>query len=240
MTEPVKQLQLTGYAGLQAGNVKSTTLRYTDAGAVLGAEAKCGNAFLRGQIGAGTAFSGKVQAGYDFDLGKNMGLELSAKAQAGRAVKPTELNAKLISNHIINIQNSNTGEVITEVISNQSDSNIKTKVPNGEMKAGAEAMLTYNGKRVKAGIGAEAGVHKGSPKELTANVISYNEISINYEDTTEVESFTDEFSQKLYEGDKAKFYATPTASVEVKLSKNNSLKMNADRYEQNLKFVHKF
>lgn len=67
-----------GYTGLQAGawNNISTS------GAIAGGTVSNGNNYLNAEIGLGTAAHASVKAAHEFDIAKNMGLELSAGAKA--------------------------------------------------------------------------------------------------------------------------------------------------------------
>ena len=256
MTNPLKNLTLTGYVGAQAGHVQSTQLGYHDAGLVLGAEARYNNVFLRGQLGAGTAFSGKIQAGYDFDLGKNMGLELSAKAQIGQSVRPHELITNVYTNREIATVNStyiggNSHAVTSSDVTETVKEYFLIEVPNGEKKAGAEVMLTYEGKKIDAGIGFEGGIHKSMmpnynidiDSELTSIVAHEHE----YTDDNMVDNITAGIitSQTLNNDsnvqikNEAKLYGTPTGFVKYKPTENLSIKLEGNLYEQHLGLEYK-
>ena len=234
MTNPVeKRVQLSGYTGVKVGvvstpnyttfsmNPTSVTISsksdsYLNTGLVLGGEANYKGTFARAEVGLGTAYSGKVEIGHSFDIGRNMGLELSAKGEASKAI--------IGSNEIgIGTQNSYSSETLNV----QQGAEVKTEWKSGVARLGARAKFTFGSKKANFGVGFESGIAKSTVPNtgLKAESVIYAEqqpasgavaeTCIHSIAETNIHNST-------------KYYGTPTVSADIKLSKKLSFNANAD------------
>lgn len=216
MTEPVSnKVQLSGYTGVQAGVINTPssqetvanpgqlrisypTSTYMNAGAILGGEISYKGSFARAEVGAGTALSGKIELGHTFDIGRNMGLELSGKAQANMNLIKSDYSADVV----VVDNNSVTG------------AGIEQKWRPGETRLAGATKLTFGSTKAKFGVGIEAGSRKSLRPDM------------NYDLTAKAGAT--EFTMQGSIKNKSQFYATPTLSADVKISKNLSFNANAD------------
>ena len=219
MADPItNKVQVTGYAGAQAGVVNTPSSQvsqfnpgqvrffnptdtYMNAGAVLGGEISYKGSFARAEVGAGTALSGKIELGHSFDIGRNMGLELSGKAQANMNLIKSDYSASVYAGD--NNLASGVG--------------IKQKWRPGETRLAGAAKLTFGSTKAKFGVGIEAGSRKSLRPDM------------NY-DLTAKAGATESTMQGSIKN-KSQFYATPTVSADVKISKNLSFNANADLHQ---------
>ena len=219
MTEPIaNKVQVTGYTGVQAGvvntpssqetvttpgqlRITNPTSTYMNAGAILGGEISYKGSFARAEVGAGTALSGKIELGHSFDIGRNMGLELSGKAQANMNLIKSDYSASVYAGD--NNLSSGAG--------------IKQKWRPGETRLAGAAKLTFGSAKAKFGVGLEAGARKSLRPDM------------NY-DLTAIANATESTMQGSIKN-KSQFYATPTVSADVKISKNLSFNANADLHQ---------
>lgn len=89
MTIPIsKKVQTEFYAQGNAGVLRNPAgENFSNIGAALGGEINYKGTYLKAEAGAGTALSGRVELGHEFDIGKNLGFEISSKAQTIRNLK---------------------------------------------------------------------------------------------------------------------------------------------------------
>ena len=237
MTEPVsKKLQVSGYTGLQAGVIKSPTDKaYANAGAILGGEANYKGTFLRGQVEAGTALGGKLELGHTFDIGENMGLELSAK---------TEINKSLTSNNTFNAGTKNINS-LTLVNTGDCSQVVNVNVPlnseysaswkGGETRTGMAAKLTFGSKKAKFSIGAEAGFRKGNRPDMAYSFEGNSTIDILV--NGQVQSQKTVASAFCTSKTNNQLYATALVSADLQTGKQTHLKLNADLQRGEITFV---
>ena len=221
MTNPVSnKVQVTGYAGVQAGIIKSLSDNaYLNSGATLGGQVSYKGTFLRGQVEAGTALGGKVELGHTFDIGRNMGLELSAKAQMNKSlIGNNSYNVKFENNFNINNQNAS--------VEIPSHSDFSTNWKGGETRLGASAKLTFGSEKARFGVGIEAGSRKGNQPNMAFSTESNTSVDVTTNQKTE--TINQNYSSVVVNSNKSSFYATPTISADVKLNKHLSLNANAD------------
>ena len=219
MADPItNKVQVTGYTGVQAGVVNTPSSRvtiatpgqvritnptstYMNAGAILGGEISYKGSFARAEVGAGTALSGKIELGHSFDIGRNMGLELSGKAQA---------NMNLIKNKLKFSSTAVNNNLTSGVEVNQ-------KYNTGETRLAGAAKLTFGSTKAKFGVGVEAGSRNNISPDMNYNL-------------TAIAGPTQNTMQASVKN-KPEFYATPTVSADVKISKNLSFNANADLHQ---------
>ena len=204
MAEPVKNsLLTTGYVGLKAGIVRSTHTNYKDMGLVVGGEANYRGAFLKGDVGIGTAVGANAQIGYNFDIGHNMGLELSTKASVSKSlIEPLELR-------MTNIVSTEQGTLVSDNV---------FSMPNGDYRIGGRAMLTYDSGKTKAGIGFEGGIHK----DMSSSAILKTQVKdINGTDVTTI--------KQVYTS-QPEVYGTPVGFIKTEISDHCSVGVDANIY----------
>lgn len=230
MADPItNKVQLTGYAGVQAGVIKSPSDNaYLNSGATFGGQVSYRGTFLRGQIEAGTALGGKLELGHTFDIGRNMGLELSAKAQTSKSlVGNNTFNASdsTFNSYTANINTQGQSTLVSVEVPGHSDYSANWK--GGETRVGGAAKFTFGSNKAKFGIGIEAGTRKGNAPTMSYAYESNSNIDIVVDGkpvTTEHKAY----SSVMVKPNNARFYATPTFTADVKISKNLSFNANAD------------
>lgn len=212
ITERRAGVQVSGYAQANVGIIKNLAdEKYANIGAALGGEINYKGTYLKAEAGAGTALTGKFELGHEFDLGKNMGLDISAKATANKTLK----SSKLMSNFNYNV-NGILGEM----------SSVTTWHP-GEVRVGLQPELTFKSKndKFKFGVGVEGGWRKSTSPDIEQNYsLEYKReagSSVNLNHTLKMDL------------NKSCAYITPTVSAEVKLGKKGDflLVANADMYQ---------
>ncbi len=163
--------QVTAYAGIEAGVIRNSAKEnFAMTGAILGGEVNYKGAFARAQVLGGTALGADAELGYKFDLGRNMGLELSAKTQMYKnqvsalgSTTETSANSAVGEHNIVN-QN---GEVITV---NQSDGyNYSSTWKYGMQQTGLKAQLNFGSAKTQFGVGIEGGT-----RNSLRPTVSYN------------------------------------------------------------------
>lgn len=198
-------LHFTGYAQANAGFIRNAANEgYTNLGATIGGEVNYKGTYLRAAVGEGTVLTGKIEAGHEFDIGKNMGLDLSANAQASRSNYTNQVV------HTLNANYNDNGEV------KNLQANSSASWQPGETRVGAKAQLTFKSSAAKFGVGLEGGMRRS----VSADIVFHDTVN-GTEHKTEIDR------------NKTKGFVTPTVSAEVKLGKksNFSFVANADMYQ---------
>lgn len=209
--------QVKAYAQANAGIVHNPAGKnFSNIGATLGGEVNYKSTYLKAQGGAGTALSGKIELGHEFDIGKNMGLEVSAKAQTTRSLVTNELQYN--SNKKTNYKLGNGIQYET----NFSDE-VEVNWKPGETRVGMGTKLNFKSKLAKIGIGVEGGMRKSTNKDVNLDLSRHVEIPVTG-NTTYID-YNPQLKVKLKE---KKGYITPTVSAEVKMGKKSNLSFVAD------------
>ena len=183
MADPItNKVQLSGYTGVQAGTINNSSESYLYTGAILGGEVNYRGAFARAEVLGGTALGAKAQLGYEFDLGKNMGLELSAEAQRNINIASKQsktYNASSMSS--IGARLDQLGvDVPTEIkLNNGLDSNLSSTWHKGMTKFGAKALYKFSAGKFKFGVGAEAGTISSMRPDITMNSEANTHLTIS-------------------------------------------------------------
>ena len=228
----LKKVQVTGYTGIQAGVVKSPTDNaYLSSGAILGGEANYRGTFLRGQVQAGTSFGAKLELGHTFDIGRNMGLELSAKTQIDKSLMGN--NTYTPGNQAIkgytctvDTQTNTTSVVETQALAH---SNYSASWKSGETRTGLAAKFTFGSQKAKFGVGVEGGIRNGNRPTMTYSYESNDFVDMTV-DGKKVENES-HYSCVVGETTKSGAYITPTLSADIKLGKRLSFNANADLHQ---------
>ncbi len=229
MTTPITEqpkVQVKGYAQANTGVVINPAGEsYSNIGATLGGEVNYKNSYIKAEGGAGTALSGKVELGHEFDIGKNMGLDISAKAQATRS--------RQSKNFTFNASQMDV-EINGQNYPNECSAKASVKRNSGETRLGGGVKLNFKSKNVKLGIGVEGGMRKTTTNDvninLTSNIVLENNIRktepLNIHKTESLNIFKDLGQQKGY--------ITPTVSAEVNFGKKSgfSFVANADLHQR--------
>lgn len=203
----------TGYVQANAGIISNAAKeKYTNAGIAIGGQVNYKKTYLRGEAGAGTALTGKLELGHEFDIGKNMGLDLSAKSQYSSSAFKNNSTIELRDRDVVT-QNGVTYSSENVAISD-------TQWHPGEIRTGAQAELTFQSKHAKFGVGVEGGLRHSISPDINFNVYGdnmYGECSGSY-------------NLNL---NKNVGYITPTLSAEVQLGKKNNFSFvaNADMHQ---------
>lgn len=75
-----KKVQTEVYAQGNAGVLRNPAgENFSNIGAALGGEINYKGTYLKAEAGIGTAVTGKVELGHEFDIGKNLGFEIFRK-----------------------------------------------------------------------------------------------------------------------------------------------------------------
>lgn len=213
MTPPIQNkpvITAKGYAQANAGVIKNAADEvYSNLGATIGGEVNYKNTYLRGEAGAGTALTGKLEIGHEFDIGKNMGLDLSAKGQYTRSNSTSSLHA------IFDYTES--GETNGVPYTKQELRTANVNWNAGETRLGAQAELTFKSKNAKFGVGLEGGLRHSTSPDIDINFANGNGTPVSVKKDL----------------NKQTGYITPTLSAEVQLGKksNFSFVANADMYQ---------
>ena len=227
MTIPIsKKVQTEFYAQGNAGVLRNPAgENFSNIGAALGGEINYKGTYLKAEAGAGTALSGRVELGHEFDIGKNLGFEISSKAQTIRNLKSnsyhTEFDTRMngeINGVPYSIGNLHTGD---------------SKWYSGETRLGAAAKLNFKSKNAKFGIGLEGGMRKSTARDVSFYFADHESVTVSVNgERPETVTLGAECTQHLNLNQK-NGYITPTVSAEVNLGKKSgfSFVANADLYQ---------
>jgi len=180
----------------------------TDIGARLGGEVEKGGTYAKAEVGYGTALRANLEAGHEFNIGKNMGLELSANAQYLRD----------------NSESSYSSTITHSVNSTPYESSIKKGWHDGFKKLGASAMLNFKGKAGNIKFGVEGGYRTNNAPDISNTLHT----EVTNENKTEIREDT-----IMIKGRRSGAYVTPKVSAELNLGKNShwALTANADKFQ---------
>ena len=162
--------QVTAYTGIEAGVIRNSAKEnFAMAGLVLNGEVSWKGAFARTKFMAGTALGGEAELGYRFDLGRNMGLELSAKTQMyrnqvselGSTTQTAESHHR--AEYTINNQDG------TNTINYAFDDNHTSSWKHGMQQTGLKAQLNFGSKKTQFGVGLEAGTRNSLRPTINYN-----------------------------------------------------------------------
>ena len=229
MTIPITNtpVKANAYVQVEGGVNNYTNAQQANLGAALGGEISKGGTFAKAEVGYGTAFKAKTEVGHEFNIGKNMGLELSANAQYTR------------SNH-----HSTADTKITYMNPYESkEYSSTTSWKDGLRKAGGALALNFKGKKGNIKAGVEVGAYKNNAPDIQLNV--------NYQTLVETKNNeTQEINKEIYNNStkcdikqrNSGVYVTPKVSAELNMGKqgNWSLVANADRFGGNAGIKFKF
>ena len=84
MTQPITNttpVKANAYVQVEGGVNNYTNARGLNLGATLGGEINKGGTYANAEVGYGTTFKARAEVGHEFNIGKNMGLDLSANAE---------------------------------------------------------------------------------------------------------------------------------------------------------------
>ena len=151
-----KKVQVTGYAGLQAGTIKGPEQdAYLNSGAILGGEIDLNNksggaTFFKGKVIGGSALGAEFELGQRFSIGRNMGLEISANVE--KNISTTYDNNATATSTAQDV-------IVASGIETPYESTIVTenRWKSGITKYSGKAMVTFGSKNLKIGVGLEAG-----------------------------------------------------------------------------------
>lgn len=204
MTQPITNttpVKANAYVQVDGGVNNYTNTRELNLGATLGGQVKKGGTYANAEVGYGTAFKAKAELGHEFNLGKNMGLELSGNAEYKKATTPSTLYTSFTAGNTT-ISNSN-------------------KWHDGLKKAGTSLMMTFHGKKGNIKVGAEVGAYTNSAPNISQNytINEDKKMTVDNNETNMRESHTAEFS---YNGKNSGGYITPKISAELNLGKKGN------------------
>ena len=230
MSNPItNKVQVTGYAGVQAGIINNSAKeKFLNTGAVLGGEARYKGAFARAQVMGGTAIGAEAQLGYEFDLGKNMGLELSAKTQMYKNLVSdlgsTTHTAEFHHNAEYSIVNEQ-GQ--TEIINQSFDENHTSSWNHSMQQTGLKAQLNFGSEKARFGVGIEAGTRNSQRPNISYSSDINSNIDIkNGDKIVNVQNLAQVTAVNVDNG--VKGYITPTVTAKVNLGKGFTFNASAD------------
>lgn len=200
-----KPVQTKAYVQAEGGVNNYVNNKGVNLGATIGGELSKGNTYAKAEVGCGTALKAEAEIGHEFDIGKNMGLELSANAASVESMIPTVL----YESTIIRRENGTLEEWKRH-----------TKWLDGIKKAGGAMMLSFHGKKGNV----KAGLEMGAYKNTAPNVVYSTDVNTEDKDgNVNVYNAT-----SIYEGHYSGFYATPKVSAELNLGKKDNWSLVAD------------
>lgn len=203
-TKPAETPRTTfnGYAGLQHGGIYGgARTSFGTSGVVLGAQVERNGNYLNAEVGAGQAFTGKIEAGHNYDIGHNMGLTLSANAMAAKSNSKTEVR---------------TGDISISSPYADVHSSTSMKWSPTEMRAGLGAQFTYQPlKNVKLGAGVEAGVRRNCSNEVRTEL------------EVQADGLSGQGTIQMEKGN-TRAYITPTFKAAIGFGKKQKIALTAD------------
>lgn len=220
MTTPITNtiVRTNAYVQVEGGVNNYTNTMQANLGAALGGEISKGGTFAKAEVGCGTAFKAKTEVGHEFNIGKNMGLELSANAVYAKS----------------NTQNSYNTKFAIATDKQTQTMSMSKKWHDGYKKAGGALMMTFTGKKGNVKAGVEVGAYTNNAPDIST---SYNATVKNENGNNQ--NYTLHHELKAHHSG---MYATPKVSAELNLGKTNnwSLVANADRFGGNAGVRFKF
>lgn len=216
-------LKKEAYAQIQAGAYSPTAGKAKlNVGALLGGEISKNGTYANAEVGLGSSFSASVKVGHEFNIGKNMGLELSANGEYLR----NNFESTFKSHMEINSPNW------------QEQAGLKTTWHDGYKKAGAGLSLNFNGEKGNIKIGVEGGYSTNNTPQITHQYDAQKTQNATIQTTAQdvnITSVQNKTVKMSYNGHQAGAYITPTISAELNLGKSGhwSAVMDADRFQGN-------
>ena len=178
---------------------------------LIGGQISKSGTFAKAEVGYGTAFKARAEVGHEFNIGKNMGLELSANAAYTKATEKSSYNA-----------------TTTFTADNQVQTmSMINKWYDGFQKAGGALMMTFNGKRGNVKAGVEVGSYSNKAPNIATD---YHAAVMDDRGNSGTLIYHDE-----YKGHRNGAYVTPRVSAELNLGQkgNWSFVANADKFGGN-------
>ena len=217
MTQPITNttpVKANAYVQVEGGVNNYTNARELNLGASLGGQINKGKTYANAEVGYGTTFKARAEVGHEFNIGKNMGLELSGNAEYKKSTTPSAFHSSF----------SAEGYTMSRI----------NKWHDGLKKAGASLMMTFNGKKGNVKIGAEVGAYANSAPNISHNytINEDTKVTVDNNETIIRKTHTEELR---YNGKNSGAYITPKISAELKLGKtgNWSAVANADAFGGN-------
>lgn len=215
------------YVQVEGGVNNYTNTLQSNVGGVFGGQISKGGTYANAEVGYGTSFKAKVEVGHEFNIGKNMGLEISANAQ--------HVNSNSDSTYSVNMMSNNSHDTV--------EYSTTTSWKDGLKKMGGALALNFKGKKGNIKAGVEVGAYKNNAPDI------YNQIT-HQTVVEENNAETQETNKKFYynsvacgkQQHNAGVYVTPKVSAELNLGKqgNWSLVANADKFGGNAGVRFKF
>ena len=231
MANPNK-VQLSGYTGLQAGFIRnSANENFLTTGAVLGGEARYKGIFARAKVLGGTAVGAEAQVGYEFNLGRNTGLELSAKGQMYKNMVNVFGSETKTSNYDRHDLTTIHNEDQTTTIDGSFSDNYSESWNYGMQQVGLRAQLNFGSEKARFGVGVEAGTRNSLRPNISYTLHDHHAVDLNQGgETVNVNDIINKVSIKIDNG--AEFVVTPVITANLELGKGVSLNANTDVLSQ--------
>ncbi len=223
-----KRTTFTFQAGSHAGIVKNpANEKFANIGLNLNGEVKFKNGtHLNVGVGTGTAMSAQIEAGHEFDLGKNFSLDLAAGAKSIRSNKLNHKSVEIHSESRVDAVINNDYKISDVQVY---DELIKSSWNSGEHRAYAGAMGKYKvNKNLTLGLGIEGGFRSTLPT-TTASIKSG---TVNHDVRIADQYVHHEFGYDIDLGSsKSEGYVTPKALIDWKIAKGLSLNAQGDMHQ---------
>jgi len=221
--------QVKAYTGIEAGVIKNSAKEnFAMTGAILGGEVSWKGAFANAKVMAGTSLGAEAELGYRFNIGRNMGLELSAKTQMYKNqvsdLGSTTQTAKF--NHraeytIVNEQ----GQIDT--INYAIDENHTSSWKHGMQQTGLKAQLNFGSKKTQLGVGLEAGTRNSLRPNISYNSeVDFSADVQTGDKTVNIENLSKLTAIKVDTG--ARNFVDGTLKVKQELGKGFALQADAN------------
>ena len=232
MTEPLsinqKPQVFKGYVQAQGGFASAGADKIALFGVTGGVEARKKGFHAGAEVGVGTMFQAKAEIGKEFSIGKNMGLDLSGKAEYKQSLLGTSSEIyEYSSNNDVAVMLENGQNVNYSLSTPAIAANIWTP---GETRFAGSAKLKYEKKNVNIGVGVEGGYRANNAPNTKLNFSSNQTINVSKDGETKTYDYSTQATigkNKHMSG----AYITPTVSAEVKAGKHISFTANADMYQ---------
>ena len=193
--------------------------------------------YAKAEVAGGTYLGAKASVGHEFNIGKNMGLDLSVN---GQFLQNRQSSSVIFTNNTkINVNNLSNGE--SNCYNYES---LHVGIWNeGDSRVNGKAMFNLNGKAGKIGVGVEAGYKTNHGINIEG--IDDINVSVKYQeqkaDTYDVAFKEENYSESItykFQGFEQGAYVTPKIEAELNLGKKGHAQIvaDADLKQQNVGF----
>jgi len=226
MTQPEirtsKPVSREAYVQVQAGAYKATPGSVNpNIGVKLGGEISKGGTYAKAEVGCGTALQASLEAGHEFTLSRNIGLELAGKGEYLRNFSDSSFTSNF--NTQTSFSDTDGNNYAYETYQAQ-----QHNWKDGYKKLGASCLVNFKGRRGNIKVGLEGGYRAN----LAPDITHHYDVNATNPTTNETKHYE---GSMMYKGRESGGYITPKVSAELNLNKKGtwSLVADADRFQGN-------